>query len=458
MKQKLGLLILYYLRFFAKLQLKKNPNCKIIGITGSAGKSSTRNAIYSVLASKYKVKASFKANSESGISLDILGLEMNSYSLFNWLRVIILAPFQLLTYHQKFAYYLVEMGIDSPFPPKNMEFLLSIIRPEMAVFLNANTTHGFAFDQLLQETNPLRRKEKITYFIAKEKAKLIHALPKTGLAFLNADDKNIKTTCQNLEAETYFFGSNNFCDLQITKHQVQLLDQQIHTTFNFQVQNHYHHLIDQNQNLEIIMKDYFLPKHYAYSFAAAILIGLKAGLQLAEIKTALEKKFTLPLGRASVIEGKHQSLIIDSSYNASSMQDMIELMAQISNPHGKKLALLGDMRELGTNTQIMHEEMARLAAQVFDQVFLVGPAMQKYALPILEKKLGKQVSLFSNAVTAGTTIATLLERNDIILVKGSQNTIFLEEGIKKMIGCPIGFKITLSPKCVVVKLQKKNCY
>jgi UDP-N-acetylmuramyl pentapeptide synthase len=84
MKQKIALFVLYYLRFFAKLQLRKNKNCKIVGVTGSAGKTSTRNAIYSVLKNKYKVKVSFKANSESGISLNILGLEMNDYSSLDW--------------------------------------------------------------------------------------------------------------------------------------------------------------------------------------------------------------------------------------------------------------------------------------------------------------------------------------------------------------------------------------
>lgn len=432
MKQKLGLLVLCYLRFFARLQLKKNKNCKIIGITGSAGKSSTRNAIYSVLKSKFLVKASFKANSESGISLDILGLEMNDYSIIDWLRVIFLAPIRLLTYFKKFDYYIVEMGIDSPNPPKNMGFLLSIIKPKMAVFLNANLNHSFAFDSLVVETDPALRKSKIIQEIAKEKAKLILSLPKTGLAFLNFDDPNIKEICQKTEAETYSFGNNNLFDLQIVDHQIQIEGNKAHTNFSFQIQNHYGKFPNKNQLLNINIKNFLLPKHYAYSFAAAILIGLKTGLKVEEIESALENDLNLPLGRASALEGKNHSIIIDSSYNASSMKDMLELMAKVQTNEGKKIALLGDMRELGAETQFAHEEIALLASKIFDQVFLVGKEMQRYALPILEKELPGQVAFFQNSTEAGLEIAKLLNPGDIVLVKGSQDTIFLEEAVKKM--------------------------
>lgn len=435
MKQKIGLLVLYYLRFFAKWQLKKDPNCKIIGITGSAGKSSTRNAIYSVLSNKYRVKASFKANSQSGIPLDILGLEMHDYSFFDWLRVLILAPIKWLTNHQKFDYYLVEMGIDSPHPPKNMDFLLSIVQPKMAVFLNVNANHAFAFDQLVQEKNASLRLTKIIQAIAREKAKLILALPKNGLALLNTDDKYVQESCQKIEAEIYSFGSNQFADLQIIDHQVQLVAQKIKTIFSFKIQNHYNQLAAHNQVFALEIENYLLAKHFAYSFAAAILIGLKAGLNISEIKQALEKKFTLPRGRAAIIQGQKQSLIVDSSYNASSMKDMIDLMTQV-RAQGRKLALLGDMRELGASTQIMHETIAQLAADAFEQVFLVGPAMKNFAWPILEKKLGQQVSCYQNASEAGAAIASFLRPGDLLLVKGSQNTIFLEEAIKTLMKKP----------------------
>ncbi|HPS40520.1 MAG TPA: Mur ligase family protein [Candidatus Woesebacteria bacterium] len=432
-KQKIVMFVLCYLRFFARLQLKKNKNCKIVGITGSAGKSSTRNAIYCVLKNKYAVKASFGANSESGISLNILGLAMHNYSKLDWLRVMMLAPIKLLTNFQKFDYYLVEMGIDSPNSPKNMDFLLSIVQPKMAVFLNANFNHSFAFDSLVQETDPQQRKTQIIKLIAQEKAKLVQSLPKTGFAFLNFDDINIKELSQNLAAESYSFGSDNMCDLQIMDYQTQIQAQAISSQFTFRIQSHYGKLKTKNQNLEIKIKNFFLPKHYAYSFAPAILIGLKAGLSNQEIQAALEKQFTPPLGRASVLQGKNHSLIIDSSYNASSMKDFIELVGQSKKTKGRKLALLGDMRELGEETKQIHEEIALLAAKSFDQVFLLGKEMQRYAQPIIDQNGHHPAILFTNAIEAGLKIANLLQANDLILVKGSQNTIFLEEAVKKML-------------------------
>lgn len=433
MKQKLALLVLYYLRFFAKLQLSKDKKMQIIGITGSAGKSSARNALYSVLQSKYLVKASFKANSESGIPLDILGLEMRTYSIFDWLRVLILAPIKVLSYWPKFDYYLVEMGIDSPLPPKNMDFLLSIIRPQTGILLNAGLNHGFAFDHLVKESDPQVRRQKIIQEIAKEKGKLILSLPKNGSAVLNFDDDNVKALAKQSLASVYSFGSQSACDCQLLEHQAILENQQVKTQFVFQVKNPQS---NQKQKLEIEIKDFLLAKHYGHSLAVSILLGLKANLSLLEIKAALEKKLTLPKGRASAIHGKNHSTIIDSSYNASSMKDLMEMVCQIKNPQGRRLALLGDLRELGEQSASVHQEIANLASKYFDQVFLVGQEMKRYGLPILQKQLGDKVTHFSNSLEAGTAITKLLKKNDLILVKGSQNTIFLEEAIKIMMAEP----------------------
>lgn len=426
MKKNFGLFVLYYLRFFARLQLRKKLFDHIIGITGSAGKSSTRNAIHTVLSSKFRVKTSFKANSESGIPLNILGLSMHDYSLADWLRVCLLAPWQLLTNWQRFDYYLVEMGIDSPEPPKNMGYLLSVIQPDSGVFLGANINHGFAFDHLVSEADLKKRRTQIIRAIAAEKGKLIAGLPPTGRAYLNLDDTNVAWVGEQTGAQLRSFGSQKTYDLQFLELEHQLDRGEVQSTFTFAYQRS-----KSQEKFNLQIKNFLLAKHYAYSLAPAILIGLDAGLKLAEIKQSLEQNFHLPAGRASTIPGINQSTIIDSSYNASAMADMIELAGALPNT-GRKIALLGDLRELGDLTESTHQDIAELAAKHFRHIYLVGEAMQKFALPILSQKTGLKVEHFTKAGEAGQAIAAQLQKGDLVLVKGSQNTIFLEEAVKAM--------------------------
>ncbi|MBT7912948.1 hypothetical protein HN588_03470, partial [Candidatus Bathyarchaeota archaeon] len=180
MKKLVVLPVLAYLRFFARLQLKKNKDATIIGITGSAGKSSTRAAISLILATRGRVKDSGSANSETGIPLNILGLSPINYSFLDWFRLLILAPFKLLTNWEKYDYYVVEMGIDSPDSPKNMSYLLKIIRPHVAVILNATLAHSASFDYLVKDRDPARRVTKLTQKIAEEKIKLALGIDPTG--------------------------------------------------------------------------------------------------------------------------------------------------------------------------------------------------------------------------------------------------------------------------------------
>ena len=436
MKKYLAYFVLYYLRFFARLQLKKHPQLQIIGVTGSAGKSSTRNAIYQILKGKYRVKASFSANSESGIPLDILGLSMRDYSLFDWARVLMLAPIKACCSRIDADYYIVEMGIDSPHPPKNMEFLLSIIRPNQAVFLSVGVNHAFAFDHLVRENNPLKKQNALKRLIGKEKAKLVLSLPKQGLAILNKDDKFVMETSEKLACKSLSFGQAATADLRITDHQIKIkYDQQkqlsdIVSSFEFVWQNL--HAKQKKQKMRLEFEGLCLPFHYAHSLAAALLLGSMAGLSLQEMKKSLEEEWRPPAGRASVIGGRHHSLIIDSSYNASSMQDFIDLFASLKLQHGRKIALLGDMRELGDSTATLHQNLAKTIAPIFDEIHLVGQSMSDYALPILQEQGHSLVFWHPSSQQAGKVLRNRLQKNDLLLVKGSQNTIFLEEAIKQI--------------------------
>lgn len=152
----------------------------------------------------------------------------------------------------------------------------------------------------------------------------------------------------------------------------------------------------------------------------------------------------LQAGRLTPLAGIYDSVIIDSSYNASplSMQAAINDVYRIQHdvfPKHKVILVLGDMRELGEREEKHHRELAAYLSQYGDSILLLGAAMNKYTIDEL-KKIGHnldKVELFSHYDDLGKKIKSILEsdstNNYIILFKGSQNTIFLEEAIKHIL-------------------------
>jgi UDP-N-acetylmuramoyl-tripeptide--D-alanyl-D-alanine ligase len=410
---------LAYLKFFATIQLRKYAP-DIVGITGSAGKTSTLNAVEAILSQKYKTKVSRKANSEWGIPMDILGI--NPYSHPNIFiavgKAILLAPIKVISYWKPYEKYVVELGVDGPDEPKNMSYLLSIVRPRTAIFLNVEPMHSEPFDHLVKETDSLKRRQAIRRVIGQEKAKLVTSVPAgSGLAILNADDDEVLKYAAKIPGETMLFGQKKGLDITIGKISQSLKG----TSIEFSTKN---------EKASLNLANMLLPDHYAYSFAASLCVGLDEGYTLAESVDLLASHFKLPPGRASLLPGIKGSLILDSSYNASARPtiDFLELLGRIKG--GQAFALLGDIRELGLETAHEHQMVAASAAKVCDRIYLVGPYMKKYALPILQAKLGDKVSWHDNALKAAQALKIDLKPATIVLIKGSQNTLFLETAVE----------------------------
>ena len=375
MKQNISLFILYYFRFFAKLQLSKvkflqkikGKQLDIIGITGSAGKSSALIACQSVFPSKYKVKTNNNCNSESGLPLSLLGLKLNDYNFLAWLAMIILSPIKYLINWQSYDILILEMGIDSASWPKNMDYLLSVVKPNIAIFLNVSPVHMLNFDSLDQ--------------IAQEKAKLVN---QAKVAIINNQDKLVKKYTQ----------TKNIINIIPTK---------------------------------IKFQNFYLPNVYQISFGAAMSLAQIFNIKSNDAIKNIQENFTLPPSRSSILEGIKNTTIIDSSYNSSPIA-CAELLKFLSSFKGKKIAVLGDMRELGNSTPDEHLKIYDQALKSADLIISVGPQTQKY--------FGNKSKKFNNWWTAAEFIKDQIQGGETILIKGSQNTIFLEELVKSILKNP----------------------
>ena len=372
MKKNISLFVLAYIKFFAKIQLQKirliqklrHRQLDIVGITGSAGKSSTLFACQSVLSPHLKVKTNDGYNSESGLPLAIIGLKIKNYSFFPWAKIILLSPLKILINWQGFDVLILEMGVDSPIWPHNMDYLLSIVKPNIGIFLNVSSVHLTNFKDLDQ--------------IAQEKAKLVNQAKTT---IINDQDKLVKKYSQN----------KNIINLIPTK---------------------------------IKLDNFYLPDIYQISFGAALSLARIFNINYNDAVKNLQTNFSLPPSRSSILKGIKNTTIIDSSYNSSPIacQKMLEFLNTFKT---KKIAVLGDMRELGSSNESEHNKIYQQAIKIADLLISVGPETKKY--------FGDKSIKFSNWWTASEFLKDQIKGDETILAKGSQTNIYLEELVKSIL-------------------------
>lgn len=435
MKQVFAWAVLSYLRALARLALFIHKP-QVIGITGSVGKSSARDAIYAVLKDFAPTTSIEKGNSESGVPLGILGISMDNYSPLTWAQAMIRAPFGI-NFLSGTKYLIIEMGVDDPYPPKNMGYHLTIAKPQIAIFLNTFAVHTMQFEKTLTEAekqalknDPEQLTNTLISKIAHEKARIItESGCKVGI--YNADNTfvvdAIEKTKQN-KTPLLSFGNDSSNSIHYGKYEVDLKG----TLFTF-------YLNWENKKESILLKiqNYALPKEYQEIIASAVLVGKYAGLSNYQITSSLQKNFKLPAGRSTLLEGINNSLIIDSSYNASraSVEAFLQLCCKLKKETKRTLVFVfGDMRELGDEAEHEHAVIRKQLVACVDSLVCVGPLTRQYVFEPLQKE-NNAIALqwFPNAYDAGEYLKKHMPDNSLVLVKGSQNTIFLEEAIKYLL-------------------------
>lgn len=372
-----------YLRFWAKIYLKR-AKPQIVAITGSVGKTSTKDAIFEVLKIKFgkKVrKSEGNLNNETGAPMAILGFQKSPANFFNWLPIIILAKIKAL-FSPKVELLVLEIAADKP---GDIGYLTSFIKPKVAVLTSIGPAHLEAFGTIEE--------------IIKEKSSLLSALPENGTAILNIDDSKLKEIAQKHPGQTRSYAVFPKADCLARNITTEIVN--FRPLTQFQVVENSHKFPVEVPSLGRVWN--------VYAALAAISCGLIFNLKPSEICQGL-KNLPRSHHRLQVLEGKKASIIIDDSYNANpvSMKAALDVLRLL--PARRKIAVLGDMREIGKITDESHKILGQYAREVADEVIAIGREAQKY----------QAHQHFQDKSQAIKYLLSKIGKGDIILVKASR--------------------------------------
>ncbi len=434
---------------------------QVIAITGSVGKTSTKEAIYAVLSAKSGLinggkkclrvrKSKGNLNNELGIPLTIIGdwtdeeLKLVSRDtpkggkrlkkLLFWLKVIISAKMRIF-FGRKDSYpeiLILEYAADRP---GDIEYLMDIARPQIGIIT--------AVGEIPVHVEFFSGPEAL----AKEKAKLMEDLPANGFAILNFDNEIAMRMKEQTKARIISFGFGEGLpalsaqagqagpDLRISNFENRLTQTITDYTRTNMEKSRLESALSPHKSVfggvsfkleyggsfvPVVLKNVF-GRAQAYAAAIAACVGLIFDLNLVEISEALSSYYQPVRGRMNLIAGVKDTYIIDDSYNASpiSMEEALRTISEL--PAKRKIAVLGDMLELGKYAIEAHEDIGRLAAKTVDILVTVGPRAKFIAETAKISGLPENKILsFDTSREACLAVQSLIKKGDLILIKASR--------------------------------------
>jgi UDP-N-acetylmuramoyl-tripeptide--D-alanyl-D-alanine ligase len=403
-------LIQLKLKILSKAILSKyKPD--IIGITGSVGKTGAKEAVYTVLSSKFNVRKSIKNyNNEIGVPLTVIGSEAKGKSIFGWIGVFLKALKLILFRDKNYPKILIlEMGVDKP---GDMKYLLGIVKPKVGVITKIGESHLEFFNSIDE--------------IQKEKELLVKQLTESGIAILNCDDLRVKTI-SNIKAKVITYGFRDECDINARE-----IDAKNLKEVNFKLAYKGSTILTHLPNV--------IGRTAIETVLAGIAVGIAFNMNLTDIGKAL-KKYKPPKGRMNLIAGVKNTYIIDDTYNSSPQSSLAALDAidkiKLTN-NARKFAVLGDMLELGSYTEVGHRLAGRKAAEAgINKLIVVGEKARDIASGAEEAGMKKDdIFHFPNSDDARIFVQERIEEGDLILVKGSQG-IRMEKIVVEIMAEPL---------------------
>lgn len=406
----------FLLKILAKLTLwRYRP--RIVGVTGSVGKTGSCLAIAAVLQTRWRVGRGEKNfNNEIGLPLTILGEADSGYRHpLIWLGIFFRAIKHLIIRNNHYPQVLVlEYGVDRP---GDMKYLLSIASPVVAVVTAVAETHLEFFDSVAG--------------VAKEKGYLVAALPPHGVAVLNMDFPLVQSMKAKTTARVIGYGQVNTAEVRLTGVAVSYTDDDQPQGMSFR-------LTIGGSTVPVLIKG-TVGRPVAGYAAAAAAVGYALGLSVLEITNGL-KNFVPPAGRLRLINGFSSTLIIDDTYNSSpqAVKEALDVLSQLKFKNNfRRWAVLGDMLELGHDSQKLHELIGeRVADLPIDFLVTVG----KEARYIFEaaRRRGMPAEHSWQVLTiaeAERILKAHLQAGDVILVKASQG-VRLERLVQALMAEP----------------------
>lgn len=344
---------------------RRKQNIRVIGITGSVGKSTTKELIAEVLTQRFRVlKNAGNLNNEIGLPLTLL---------------------QLSPGHQVAV---LEMGF---YVPGEISFLCDLALPQVGVVTNIGTVHAERAGS--QEE------------IAQGKSELVQALPHApeGVAILNYDDPWVRPMAEKTQANVFYYGLDPCADLWADEIESEGLK-------GIRFQLHF-----RNETLSV--RAPLIGRHSVHTILRAAAVGLVEGLTWQEIINGLQHSHS-QLRLVAVHTGSG-ALVLDDSYNASP-ESTLAALNLLEELEGRKVAVLGDMLELGAYEKQGHEMVGMRAAKVSDLLITVGRLGRLIADAARKGGLAEtRIISVEDVPEAIELLRNTLVKGDVALVKGS---------------------------------------